>query len=750
MPPKQDVFADLFGGQKKQDKHAPMNQRMGVSPIPSISRLSPSLLVLSTGAVNLFNGLTALLQPQRLTNISQNDPFDIFNQSSSKPSVSSSSVDVLDDFFGSSAAATPSAPVSEKSYTPVSGLLLDDEFTDAFTPVAEAKPKRQQPQTQELPPRPTRQPESRPPPSRAPRQRDTTTSRQRDAVVAQLVDIGFDTATANDAISKKGEDVQACVNYIMAKAAGKENDDVLPQRPTRGEGPDVEQWLNKGMLMGFSLFNKANKQIRKNLDNFIDGNNNTTNDGMPAWMKLALQYKDHAHEKKYGGEDYGSDLENINEEEIQRVIRQQRDRDRVRRAEQRDENSRSSERQPTPPGDDHRIPQQRQQKPQPAREEYKRTAPPQKQPQKQPPRRNEPQEYNLPKRPQRKSASPASISNHSSLAENTPASPSPAAAPAPEVDLLGLSLATPSSSLRSTAPLNQFDETDYTTAKEAATKAYTAGDYTTALGHYETCLSRLPDTHELRVVIGSNLANVYKNVGSLKASIEVLDASIALIDAQNEVFVASLAQIGGKPVKYWFTKLVLAKAEVYELMERYEQSLEQYVLLVSRLAVSDRKVTDGKRRVDKVVNPENYKPKPAAKSVTKPTPKPPVAAKPRPSTKPPAEDARPSAEQADAIEEEITAWAHRKNDNLRGMLTNLEEIIPANIAMKPALRTLTLNELMLPKQVKIQYMKVISSIHPDKLASQCQGDPRAAWVCNSVFIRLNKAWEQFKVEENMS
>ena len=103
----------------------------------------------------------------------------------------------------------------------------------------------------------------------------------------------------------------------------------------------------------------------------------------------------------------------------------------------------------------------------------------------------------------------------------------------------------------------------------------------------------------------------------------------------------------------------------------------------------------------------------------------------------------------DKIEDKIRSWADAKQNNLRAMLTNLNEIIPPNIRMSEKLRNLTTNDLMLPKQVKIQYMKVISSIHPDKLASQTKDNRELGLICNGVFITLNKRWEAFKQEENI-
>ncbi|EGW33900.1 uncharacterized protein SPAPADRAFT_59276 [Spathaspora passalidarum NRRL Y-27907] len=192
-------------------------------------------------------------------------------------------------------------------------------------------------------------------------------------------------------------------------------------------------------------------------------------------------------------------------------------------------------------------------------------------------------------------------------------------------------------------------------------------------------------------------------------------------------------------------KLISTKAEVLELLERYESSLQLYNLLIQRLGTKDKKIMDGRRRVDKIVNPENH--------IKKPQPQRPKTGSsvPTPSAtpKPVQQEEEVDTLVKDKIDTKIQAWATSKQNNLRAMLTNLDEIIPGKINMKPALRKLSLNDLMLSKQVKIQYMKVISSIHPDKLASQCKGDKETELICNGVFITLNKRWEAFRKEENI-
>lgn len=747
MPPKQDVFADLFAGSRRKNNETSMSMQQRLQRGALATPLTPTLLLL------LLTSLAAKLDPFDILaidsrNSTSNQPgnvaksqFSAGGANSSNQKVqsgsSTSTNDLLDEFFGTTSVANvPSAPKSSNTSNAgtTTGLLLDDDFTDAFVAEPAALPSVESKSHLARDPKPSKSHGSQR--NTEVRDRESSLDPRRDAVVAKLVDIGFDVDTANDAIDRKGCDLQSCVNYIMAKAAGDvEQESVLPQRPQRGQGPDLEQWLNKGMLMGFSLFNKANKTIMKNIDQFVDGGR-PDQDGMPAWMKQSLKYKDHAIEKKYNVEDYGSDLENIDEAEIQRIIREQKQRREQRRD---DRSSEDLPKQTYPEKPSRRVNENRPTQSRPALTDALPRRPVQLKPT---------SSDVLPSRPKGKPEK--LVSSDDDLPKRPSPKPKPApATPAPQsVDLLGLlSSNAPSSSLRSNVPLNTFDETDYSTAKEAATAAYVSGDYTTALEQFQISLARLPANHERRVIIGSNLANAYKMVGNLKQSLQATEDALKLIDAEGEVYTTSNNVIAEKPIKYWYTKLVLTQAEVNELMERYENALDLYTILVSKLGVSDRKVTDGRRRVDKVVNPENYRPKPKPATTTA------VPSKPKTKSSSPPVKLKPQEDQAellDEIETGLDAWAQRKQNNLRGLLSNLDEVIPLQVSMNPQLRKLTLNDLMLPKQVKIQYMKVISAIHPDKLALQCKENPRAGLVCNAVFIRLNKAWEQFKIDENIS
>jgi hypothetical protein len=66
---------------------------------------------------------------------------------------------------------------------------------------------------------------------------------------------------------------------------------------------------------------------------------------------------------------------------------------------------------------------------------------------------------------------------------------------------------------------------------------------------------------------------------------------------------------------------------------------------------------------------------------------------------------------ADSVEARITAWKGGKADNLRALLSSLELVLWPEAEWKK----IGMAELVLPNKVKIQYMKGIAKVHPDKV-----------------------------------
>jgi hypothetical protein len=66
---------------------------------------------------------------------------------------------------------------------------------------------------------------------------------------------------------------------------------------------------------------------------------------------------------------------------------------------------------------------------------------------------------------------------------------------------------------------------------------------------------------------------------------------------------------------------------------------------------------------------------------------------------------------ADSVEARVAAWKGGKADNLRALLSSLELVLWPEAEWKK----IGMAELVLPNKVKIQYMKGIAKVHPDKV-----------------------------------
>jgi hypothetical protein len=120
---------------------------------------------------------------------------------------------------------------------------------------------------------------------------------------------------------------------------------------------------------------------------------------------------------------------------------------------------------------------------------------------------------------------------------------------------------------------------------------------------------------------------------------------------------------------------------------------------------------------------------------------------------------------SEAVDARITAWKGGKQDNLRALLASLENVLWPEAQWKKT----NMSELILPNKVKIQYMKGISKVHPDKVSTHSSSwtlilsglfanrhlkipvnaTTEQRMIAGAVFSTLNEAWDKFKQENNL-
>lgn len=716
MPPKKDAFADLFLSASGSKPKASMNQQQANRHNSPLNGQNGSNGI-GSGGSDMWGGLDMLgLKNASQTSISNHYSSSLLTPRQSSPlphlvpqqkqlaTAQAKTSDLWDDFLTNDQPTAPqkapdSRPTSHSnSVNSTSVNLLDDDFTDAYVEVPKAA-KRQQ----ELPARSSPRPandapsfdSSSPQSNRSPALSRQSTSGNRDRVLAELIDIGFPVDVSNKAIDNVGPDVQKCVNFIMGGGEPKTN-----QRSRQDSGtasPMNFEAISSDLFSKASSFlSKGRETVLKNIEQFQQPKGDPSR---PAWMKNSERYKEWLVD---GEEDLGE------RERLENVKPSRRTREEL--------TTPDLPRRPTRPNSSK------------ASTPTSRVQSPIKAPT---PSVNGSSRSSFDPPPVSEQARPKTASSPAI------ASPSP---PVAEFDLLGFN---EGSNQNLNQKLDQFLQVDYDKFKKLATSSFTNGDYDVALTNYRKCLDILPSDFDERIVIFSNLAVTLTKIGNYKQAKTYCDSGLTMIPDSK---IADLQwKIYDKPIKTWFLKLLLRKAESLEQLELYPEALKTYLDLI-KLGMNDRKIMDGKRRVDNIVNPKKKAP-----SQAPPVPKVTRATAPSANAKKVSEqfDKQKKEEDEkfrlhDEIHDLITQWSSGKEDNLRTLLVGLPDVVPNHLNFNFINKRITINDIMLPKKVKINYMKVISSIHPDKLGNL---ELRDKMICQGVFIVLNKAWDSFREKE---
>lgn len=268
--------------------------------------------------------------------------------------------------------------------------------------------------------------------------------------------------------------------------------------------------------------------------------------------------------------------------------------------------------------------------------------------------------------------------------------------------------------------------------REAGNEAYKRGDYAAAHDAFAKALSFLPNGHPLTIIVLSNRAMTALKIGEPKAAIADADSVLEVIGpskGEGEEIELGNGQ-PAKPMRDFFGKALMRKAEALEQLERWEEAAKVWKQAVENGHGGSTSI-QGRNRCEK------------AAGISKPTPvsRPSQPKKAAPAPKKSALDdlaggpaqipvstteavsrLRAANEAADRVEEEklaltesvdakIAAWKGGKQDNLRALLASLDSILWPEAGWKK----INMSELVLPNKVKVHYMKGIAKVHPDKV-----------------------------------
>lgn len=273
--------------------------------------------------------------------------------------------------------------------------------------------------------------------------------------------------------------------------------------------------------------------------------------------------------------------------------------------------------------------------------------------------------------------------------------------------------------------------------RERGNEAYKRGDFAAAHEAFAMALSHLPNGHPVTILALSNRAMTALKIGEPKSAIADADAILSIIGpSKGEGEYIDLGN--GQPQKAmrdFYGKALMRKAEALEQLEKWADAAQVWRQAVEAGHGGSASI-QGRNRCEK------------AAGIGKPTPAPSKSSAPRPASKktsaPPrrsalddlagdnsvpaaateavsrlraANDAADRAEEerlalTDAVDAKIMAWKGGKQDNLRALLASLDTVLWPEAGWKK----INLSELVLPSKVKVQYMKGISKVHPDKVS----------------------------------
>ncbi|CAI1844811.1 hypothetical protein SEUBUCD646_0B04280 [Saccharomyces eubayanus] len=299
-------------------------------------------------------------------------------------------------------------------------------------------------------------------------------------------------------------------------------------------------------------------------------------------------------------------------------------------------------------------------------------------------------------------------------------------------------------------PISDIELSGYNEFKAKGTSLFKNGDYVNSLQEYEKSLNSLPLKHPLRVIALSNIIASQLKIGEYSKSIKNSDTALALFPSAkprwNDKISKSDPQRSFNDI---WPKIMIRRAESFEHLESFKNALETYQELIEKNFFDD-KIMQGKRRCQSFVNPIPVR-KPSPVKKTTPTPAP--MKKPTSSPSPdPVDNASRVKEQElenaklalyDNVSDRIGCWKCGKDDDIRHLLANLSSLLTwCNW------KDVSVQDLVMPKKVKITYMKAVAKTHPDKIPKSLSLENKM--IAENVFTTLSIAWDKFKQQNEIN
>ena len=268
-----------------------------------------------------------------------------------------------------------------------------------------------------------------------------------------------------------------------------------------------------------------------------------------------------------------------------------------------------------------------------------------------------------------------------------------------------------------------------TKARQEGTLAFKRGDYALATTLYSTAITTVPSTHPLVLPLLANRALAHLKTGDPKAAITDAKSVLDLIGPSRGA--SETVELGGdegvKPMVTYWEKAMTRQAEALEQIERWSEAAAVWKSCVEA-GVGGATSIAGKNRCEKAAA--------APSQLTPSATRKPAAPKTRPKVSALGDLAPESAQSAEAVsrlraanaaadrvddekfaladvvDSRVKKWRLGKESNLRALLSTLQNVLWEGSGWKE----IGMGELLMPGKVKINYMKGIAKVHPDKVS----------------------------------
>ncbi|QEU61803.1 Swa2 [Kluyveromyces lactis] len=310
--------------------------------------------------------------------------------------------------------------------------------------------------------------------------------------------------------------------------------------------------------------------------------------------------------------------------------------------------------------------------------------------------------------------------------------------------------AAPQTSVSPQHRISDFELTSFNEFKNNGVKYFSSGDYHNALLEFEKSFNTLPFKHPLRIISLSNIVSCQLKLGENSKALESVKLALELSELAPNASDIIEHSVPERTYNQMINKIQLKHAEIQEHLENYEKALSLYANLISN-GVTEQKVMDGKRRCEKIVNPDKFKPaKEKISSLTIPvrSKTSTISADTVAVNKVKEEIKKQEKEEderlrlRDRVDEKISKWTKNNEKDLRYLLANLEPLL-----RWASWKEVSPQDLVMTKKVKICYLKAIAKTHPDKIPADASLE--TIMIAENVYTILNKAWEYFKSQNNI-